>query len=230
MVPQLDNEDLEQIDTDDLEETRSQMAVAHATMRGEGFHAVLPPYTGNYMPSRPDVSFDGFDDSVYKTKDTDIDNDSVFRPKTDQTKPKFTKINFVKSDENVKSVNKENTHKQVECPRKSQSPRAVVTKSEQVLVNTAKQSSLRASASIKGLLIKKSAAKTNNLNEKVKTARVNNVTTAGPKAVVSAAVGNGKNVVKSSACWIWRPTGNVIDHTSKDSGSYMSKRFDYVDL
>ncbi|GJY11213.1 putative ribonuclease H-like domain-containing protein [Tanacetum coccineum] len=38
----------------------------------------------------------------------------------------------------------------------------------------------------------KSAAKTYNLNEKVKTARVNNVTTAGPKAVVSAAVGMGK--------------------------------------
>ncbi|GJZ88334.1 ribonuclease H-like domain-containing protein [Tanacetum coccineum] len=55
--------------------------------------------------------------------DTDSDDDSVFRPKSDQTKPKFTKINFVKSDENVKSVNKENTHKQVEYPRKSQSPR-----------------------------------------------------------------------------------------------------------
>ncbi|GJT54701.1 ribonuclease H-like domain-containing protein [Tanacetum coccineum] len=40
----------------------------------------------------------------------------------------------------------------------------------------------------------KSAAKTNNLNEKVKTARVNNVTTVGPKAVVSAAVENGENV------------------------------------
>ncbi|GKB25701.1 hypothetical protein Tco_0865102, partial [Tanacetum coccineum] len=76
----------------------------------------------------------------------------------------------------------------------------------------------------------KSVAKTNNLNEKVKTVRVNNVTTAGPKAVVSAAVGNGETAVKSSACWIWRPTRNVIDHTSKDSGSYMLKRFDYVDL
>ncbi|GJS05975.1 retrovirus-related pol polyprotein from transposon TNT 1-94 [Tanacetum coccineum] len=60
--------------------------------------------------------------------------------------------------------------------------------------------------------------------------RVNNVTTTGPKAVVSAAKGNRENVVKSSACWIWRPTGNVIDHNSKDSGSYMLKRFNYVDL
>ncbi|GJX13036.1 hypothetical protein Tco_0204794 [Tanacetum coccineum] len=32
----------------------------------EGYHAV-PPYTGNYMPSRPDLSFAGLDDSVYKT-------------------------------------------------------------------------------------------------------------------------------------------------------------------
>ncbi|GKF82631.1 hypothetical protein Tco_0244287, partial [Tanacetum coccineum] len=120
----------------------------------EGFHAVLPSYTGNYMPSRPNLSFDGLDDSVYNTKmsetittasktsedslekskivrpsapiiedwDTDSDNDSVFRPKTDQTKPKCTKINFVKSNKNVKSVNKENTHRKVEYPRKSQSP------------------------------------------------------------------------------------------------------------
>ncbi|GKB27476.1 putative ribonuclease H-like domain-containing protein [Tanacetum coccineum] len=320
---------------------------------GEGLHAITPPYTRNYMPLRPDLSFGGLDDSVYKTKDTDSDNDSVFKPKTDQTKPKFIKINFVKSDENVKSVNKENTHRQEKYPRKCQSPRdnrinwngmmtqklgngfefikkacfvcgsfnhltkdcdfhdkkmlekpvlnnkgrvtsqreirpvwnnaqrvnhqnklthphskrnfvptAVVTKSGQVPVNTAKQSSPRAAASIstarpvntvapklkvndalpktysyfkahspvRRAFYQKSAAKTNNLNEKVKTARVNNVTTAGPKVVVSAAVGNGENVVKSSACWIWRPTGNVIDHTSKDSGSYMFKRFDYVDL
>ncbi|GJT81777.1 putative ribonuclease H-like domain-containing protein [Tanacetum coccineum] len=122
---------------------------------GEGFHDVPPPYTGNYMPSRFDLYFARLDDSVYKTKiseietsisktskdiikkpktvrhgtpiiedwDTNSDNDSVFRPKSDQTIPKFTKINFVKSDENVKSVNKENTHRQVEYPRKSQSPR-----------------------------------------------------------------------------------------------------------
>ncbi|GKE21247.1 hypothetical protein Tco_1432759, partial [Tanacetum coccineum] len=48
----------------------------------------------------------------------------------------------------------------------------------------------------------KLAAKTYNLNERVKTVRVNNVTTAGPKAAVSAAVGYGENVVKSLACWI----------------------------
>ncbi|GKB00659.1 hypothetical protein Tco_0828652 [Tanacetum coccineum] len=316
---------------------------------GKGFHAVLAPYTGNYMPSRPDLSFARLDDSIYKNKvsetktiisktskdiienpktirpsapiieewDTNSDNVSVFRPKSDQTKPKFTKIIFFKSGENVKSVNKENTHRQVEYPRKSQSPKdnrrnwngmmtqklgngfesikkacfvcgslnqlikdydfhenkmvekpvlnnkgrvtAVATKSGQVPVNAAKQSSPRAATSIstarpvntaapkpkvndalpitysyfkahslvKRAFNQKSAAKTNKFNEKVNTARVNNVTTIGPKVVVGAAVGNRENAVKSSTCWIWRPIGNVINHTSKDSGSYMLKRFDY---
>ncbi|GJS11296.1 hypothetical protein Tco_0368092 [Tanacetum coccineum] len=60
---------------------------------GKGFHTVPPPYTGNYMPSRPDLSFAGLDDSVYKTK--------------------------------------ENTHRQEEYPRKSQSPRDNRRKPEQ---------------------------------------------------------------------------------------------------
>ncbi|GJZ84802.1 ribonuclease H-like domain-containing protein [Tanacetum coccineum] len=223
---------------------------------GEGFHAVPPPYTGNYMPPRPDLSFAGLDESVFKSAvrktttsvpetktsisktskdivekpktvrpsapiieewDTNNDNDSVFRPKSDQTKPKFTKINFVKSGENVKSVNKENTHTQVEYPWKSQSPRAVVTKSKQVQVNAAKQSSQTAT----------SISTARPVNTDAPKPKVNNVTTAGPKAVVSATAGNGENVVKSSACWIWRPIGNVIDHNSKDSGSYMLKRFNY---
>ncbi|GJS28395.1 putative ribonuclease H-like domain-containing protein [Tanacetum coccineum] len=203
---------------------------------GEGFHAVPLPYIENYMPSRPDLSFARLDDYVYKTKvsetetcisktskdieekpkivrpsapiiedwDIDSDNDSVFRPKSDHTKPKLTKIIFFKSDENVKSVNKENTHRQVEYPRKSQNPRNnrrnwngmmtqklgnVATKSRQVPVNAAKQSSLRAAASIS-------------------TARP--INTIAPK--------------------LKRPTGNVFDNTSKDSGSYMLKKFDYVDL
>ncbi|GJU14467.1 hypothetical protein Tco_1225402 [Tanacetum coccineum] len=88
----------------------------------------------------------------------------------------------------------------------------------------------KAHSPVRGAFNQKSVAKTNNFNEKVNTARVNNVTTAGPKAVVSATEGNRENAVKSLVCWIWRPIGNVIDHISKNSRSYMLKRFDYVDL
>ncbi|GJZ92313.1 hypothetical protein Tco_0664378 [Tanacetum coccineum] len=56
--------------------------------------------------------------------DSDDSDDSVFRPKLDQTKPKFTKINFVKSDENTrKSVIEQLTYRQAKNLRKSQSPR-----------------------------------------------------------------------------------------------------------
>ncbi|GJX33771.1 ribonuclease H-like domain-containing protein [Tanacetum coccineum] len=56
---------------------------------GKGFHAVPPPYTGNYMPSRPDLSFAGLDDFLYKTKvienETSISKtskDIIEKPKT----------------------------------------------------------------------------------------------------------------------------------------------------
>ncbi|GJT60166.1 ribonuclease H-like domain-containing protein [Tanacetum coccineum] len=297
---------------------------------GEGIHVVPPPYTGNYMPLRHDLSFAGLDDSVFKSAmsetvtsvpetetsisktskdivekpktvrpsapiieewDTDNDNNSVFRPKSNLTKLKFTKINFVKYGENVNSVNKENTHRQAEKlvlnnkgrvtgqkeirpvwnnaqrvnhqnklthphPKRNFVPTAVATKSGQVPVNAVKQNSPRAASSIStarpanavapkpkvndALPItysyfnahspvrrpfnQKSAAKSNNFKEKVNTVRFNNVTTVGPKAVVSTAEGNKDNDVKSSACWIWRPKGNVkkkktfllqrtVDHT-----------------
>ncbi|GKA74132.1 hypothetical protein Tco_0780434 [Tanacetum coccineum] len=103
----------------------------------ETLQMLIPhPYTGNYMPSRPDLSFARLDDYVYKTNvsetisgvsrikstaskssknsleqpkdvrpiapiikdwDTDSDNDSVFRPKPDQTKPSSYNIRKVES-------------------------------------------------------------------------------------------------------------------------------------
>ncbi|GJY32794.1 hypothetical protein Tco_0417263 [Tanacetum coccineum] len=115
---------------------------------------------------------------------------------------------------------------------------AVLTKSGQVLVNAVKQSSSRAATLIVTAMPVNTVAPKSKVNDALpKTysyfkahSPVNNITTTRPKAVVSAAKGNGENVVKSSACWIWRPIGNVIDHTSKDSGSYMLKSFDYFDL
>ncbi|GKF52093.1 hypothetical protein Tco_0148560 [Tanacetum coccineum] len=125
---------------------------------------------------------------------------------------------------------------------KQSSPRVVVSNSTARYVNTvacratvnvAKPSSNvihKSHSSVRRTFYQRTTPKNSDFKEKVKTVKVNNVTTAGTKAVVSAVQGHEANVVKSLACWIWRPTGNVIDHISKDSGSYMLKRFDYVDL
>ncbi|GKC62072.1 putative ribonuclease H-like domain-containing protein, partial [Tanacetum coccineum] len=69
--------------------------------------------------------------------------------------------------------------------------------------------------------------KNNNFNEKVNTVR-GNVTTIRAKAVVSDNKRNKANVVKASACWVWRPKQKVLDHVSRHNGASMNfKRFDY---
>ncbi|GJS27989.1 ribonuclease H-like domain-containing protein [Tanacetum coccineum] len=104
---------------------------------GEGFHAVPPPYTRNYMPLRPDLSFDGLDESVFnsierkittsmpetKTSISRTSKDIVEKSKTVRPSALIIKEWDTDNDNNVKSVNKENTHRQVEYPRKSQSLR-----------------------------------------------------------------------------------------------------------
>ncbi|GKA26848.1 putative ribonuclease H-like domain-containing protein [Tanacetum coccineum] len=95
----------------------------------EGFHAVPPPLSGNFIPPKADLSFAGLDDSVYTSTavtkdapksnevsvetpkevkssapliqdwDTDSDNESIFRPKQ-----VFEKVNFVKEGEYVRPV------------------------------------------------------------------------------------------------------------------------------
>ncbi|GJZ23869.1 putative ribonuclease H-like domain-containing protein [Tanacetum coccineum] len=65
------------------------------------------------------------------------------------------------------------------------------------------------------------AANNSNFNKRVNTINDKNVNaarpnavvnTARPKAVLSAVKGNKENVVKASACWVWRPKHKVIDH------------------
>nr|GEX45152.1 putative ribonuclease H-like domain-containing protein [Tanacetum cinerariifolium] len=79
---------------------------------------------------------------------------------------------------------------------------AVLTKSGIVPISTARQNSLRVTA-------------------QVSTAR---------KSVTSNVGKQGSNLVKSSACWVWRPKIKAQDQVSKNSGSYIYKRFNYIDI
>nr|GEW37314.1 putative ribonuclease H-like domain-containing protein [Tanacetum cinerariifolium] len=262
---------------------------------GEGYHAVRPPYTRNFMPPRPDLSFAGLDDFIFKSAisgtvtsvhetETSVSKTSkecMEKPKTvrkfvieqhtykqaknlgksqnsGSDKRNWNRImtqklrdgfefkkktcficgslyhlikdcnfyenkvlgKFVLNNEgkttsqwevrpvwnNAQRVNHQNFSNNLTQPhlRRNFVPTAVITNSGKVPVNTAKQSSPRAATS-------------------TSTTRYVNIAVTRP-------TGNGENVVKSSACWIWRPKRNVIDHISKDSGSYMLKRFNYFDL
>ncbi|GJZ15687.1 putative ribonuclease H-like domain-containing protein [Tanacetum coccineum] len=65
------------------------------------------------------------------------------------------------------------------------------------------------------------------LKQDVKTSGVNNMTTAGTRAVVSSGEGKMDNTVKKSR-WVWRPKGNYMDHESKENGSFMLKKFEAI--
>nr|GEX69496.1 retrovirus-related Pol polyprotein from transposon TNT 1-94 [Tanacetum cinerariifolium] len=75
--------------------------------KGEGYHEVPPPLTGNYMPPKPELSFARIDDSIYKFKIsetvTSLAKDEKDAPKTSTAyveKPKEDR----KVDESVKHV------------------------------------------------------------------------------------------------------------------------------
>ncbi|GJR85143.1 ribonuclease H-like domain-containing protein [Tanacetum coccineum] len=189
--------------------------------------------------------------SVFNSRESDVDDSLVndrfnidcdFHDKKMVEKPVLNNNGRVTGQRENRLVcnNAQRVNHQNKCthphPKRNRVPTTVLTKSQQVPVNTAKQSSPRVASSISTAKLvntvapkskvndalpktysyfkahspvrrafnQKSAAKTNNLNEKVKTIRVNNVTTTGPKAVVSVVVGNGENVVKEISKILYR--------------------------
>ncbi|GJW79327.1 hypothetical protein Tco_0141009 [Tanacetum coccineum] len=104
-----------------------------------------------------------------------------------------------------------------------------------------------AHSTVKRPIHKNTTFKNSNFNQRVNIVKDKNVNTirlkavvnaakpkavvnaARPKAVVNAVKGNNVNVVKASACWVWKPKTKVIDHVSKhNSASMKFKRFDYI--
>nr|GEZ48627.1 ribonuclease H-like domain-containing protein [Tanacetum cinerariifolium] len=114
--------------------------------KGEEYHAVPPPYTGNYMPPRADLSFVGLDNYVFKSKEK-------------ITSPKEIRAVW----DNTARVNHQNklTHPH---PKRNFVPAAVLTKSGQVPVNAAKQSSHRAATSVSAARRINAAASKPNVN------------------------------------------------------------------
>ncbi|GKA78608.1 hypothetical protein Tco_0785145 [Tanacetum coccineum] len=73
------------------------------------------------------------------------------------------------------------------------------------------------------------AIRPKDLKHDVKTSEVKNMTTAGTRAVVNTCKDKMYNALKKSK-WVWRPKGNYMDHESKEKGSFIIKKFEYVDL
>nr|GFA22574.1 ribonuclease H-like domain-containing protein [Tanacetum cinerariifolium] len=55
---------------------------------GVGYHAVPPPYTGNFMPPKPDLIFADVDEYVVSTSVTSVHSVATNKAKTSESKPK----------------------------------------------------------------------------------------------------------------------------------------------
>ncbi|GJU16159.1 putative ribonuclease H-like domain-containing protein [Tanacetum coccineum] len=206
----------------------------------EKYNAVLPPYTGNFMPPTPDLSFTGLDEFV----NTPI----VENRKFDKKCLRVNHQNFAKK-----------THP---CAKKNLVPRAVLMKSGLVSINTARQNiskiavsvntarqvntahskttvnaarpmsylSKTAHSIVKRPIHKNTTFKNSNIDRRVNTISGKKFNTARPKAVVNVVKGNNVNVVKALACWVWKPKNKVLNHVFKhNSASITLKKFDYID-
>ncbi|GKB00410.1 ribonuclease H-like domain-containing protein, partial [Tanacetum coccineum] len=159
-----------------------------------------------------------------------------------------SEVRILKSDNVQHKPKQANQPRKVsENPRRNFVPTAVLTKfgivpvSAARPINTAAPKSFVNAAKTRPNAFQKShspprrpfyqqtALKNINLNDKVNTTKVNFVNTAKGNRVISVVREQGINVVKSSECRVWRPKINVLDHISKNSGSYNCKQFDYVD-
>nr|GEW12053.1 retrovirus-related Pol polyprotein from transposon TNT 1-94 [Tanacetum cinerariifolium] len=90
-------------DSGNIEPIRRTVPIMDKCKTRLRYNAVPPPYTGNFMPPKPDLVYPSLDDFVdefdYVSKSKEEDE-----PKFQTVKPNFTKIEFVKPKTNRKPV------------------------------------------------------------------------------------------------------------------------------
>nr|GEZ90313.1 hypothetical protein [Tanacetum cinerariifolium] len=154
---------------------------------GEGYHAVPPSYTGNFMFPRPDLSFVGLDDSIFKSA----------------------------ISETITSMHETET-------------------STSKTVNAAKQSSPRAEASTSTARYVNTAANRPTVNGTKPSSNVFHKSHSPVRRTFNQRTTPKNSDLKETVNTVkharFGDRGNVIDYIFKDSGSYMLKRFNYVDL
>ncbi|GKA41727.1 hypothetical protein Tco_0734387 [Tanacetum coccineum] len=201
--------------------------------KGVGYNAVPPPPTGLFALPTVDLSNSGLEEFQqpefkgyrFKANKGVCENSSNKIKKTTDAPIIEEWVSDCDEDDSevivLKFDNVQQKPKQANQPRKkkfcSNSSFNLVW-ANSLPISTARQSSSRAAARV-------SAARPINTDAPkfwvmFNTAKVNSVNIAKGNRVKSVVEEKGINVVKSSACWVWRPKIKVLDHISKNSGSY----------
>nr|GEY65181.1 hypothetical protein [Tanacetum cinerariifolium] len=230
---QLVHEDLEQIHPDDLEEMDLKWQMAMLTMRAKRFLKNIGRKLN--LNENDSVAFDKTKVECYNyhkkatLKDIDaliikdwVSDDEEEEVKQKEVKPSINRINFVKAT-------------------KDNNPKEIVNNGEQPKQNTHRkrgnQRNWNGMMSHRPFNVVHPKRTMNVVNQESYFSK--QVNTARPKAAVDAAKAKAKhkgikgkrgNAVKASACWVWKPKHNVLDHVFRHSSASITlKKFDYVD-
>ncbi|GKA58589.1 putative ribonuclease H-like domain-containing protein [Tanacetum coccineum] len=206
--------------------TSSNSEIVDKCKIGLGYNAIPPPYTGNFMPPKPDLSFSGLEEFV---------NEPIVSEPT--VKKHVVETSKAKASEDKPKVVRKNLGPlliedyDIRYPKRNMVPKAVLmrpvnTAQPKTIVNSARPMTNvfnKAHSTVRRPINNKTATKNSNFNQRVNTVKGKDVNTAKPKAVVNTArpkavlnvvKGNNVNVVKASACWVWKPKTKVIDHVN----------------
>ncbi|GKA30443.1 ribonuclease H-like domain-containing protein [Tanacetum coccineum] len=164
-----------------------------------GYNVVPPPSTRNFMPPKPNFSFSGLKEFV---NEPIVSEPTVKKPvvETSEAKASADKPTAVRKNNGAPII------------------KDWVSDSEEEDVPQAKKEKKTVKSSFAKIEFVKSKEQRVNIVKdiNVNTARLKAVVnTARPKAVLNVVKGNQVNVVKASACWVWKPKTKVIDHVSK---------------
>ncbi|GKD59628.1 putative ribonuclease H-like domain-containing protein, partial [Tanacetum coccineum] len=220
--------------------------------KDNGYHAVPPPLTGNYMPPFADLSFAGLDDSVYRPTEnktsasvsqveasiTPPSNTSVEMPRVESVRPSRVIIEDWVSDDDedifqsddLQSTDKP-SFKRIEFTNaKNESVKPKQAKKPWIITQNPKvyrrdwNGKMTQKLGLGFGFTMKASPNTRISNEKVNTVRVNGVNTAR-QTTVSTVKETRVTAVKASTGYVWRPKMTNLNNVSKDnSGSRVSKR------
>nr|GFA67773.1 hypothetical protein [Tanacetum cinerariifolium] len=174
-----------------------------------GYNTVPPPYTGNFMPPKPNIVYPSLDDFV------DVNESVVEKPTVESNEPKIVR----KENEApiIKDWVSNSEEEDKPKPVNTVQPRTAVDNARSIknVINNAYSTARRP-------INNKTTSKNSRINQKVNTVRAKKVNTTRPKAVLNAVQGNHVNAVKASASWVWRPKHKVLDYVSRNNGASIS--------
>ncbi|GJU13743.1 putative ribonuclease H-like domain-containing protein, partial [Tanacetum coccineum] len=185
---------------------------------GLGYNVVPPPYTGNFMRPKPDLSFSGLEEFTSEPIVIEPIVKKLISTTTSSTNEVVNTAHGVSTaSTQVNAANFSN------IDSLSDGVISVQMKSGLVSINTTQQNISKIAVSVntaRQVNIAHSKTTVNAARPMVNTVSGKKINTARTKAIVNAVKGNnvndvkGNNVndVKASACWVWKPKTKVLDY------------------